>query len=295
MVSPELQPRIRPPWPTDIPYTPNQGKAMTLNRGRKRLFRLLSLMLFVTLCAFAFAWLAFRTQQARLRDQRAEEQAEIVAKLGRLSPHASYDDDTGYVSDLLLEAPPDGEIGDGLAHLKELPELTTLHLTRTKVADAALVHLKALPALRYLNLQGANVSDAGLVRVGKIATLTNLDLRGTKVTDAGIAHLKGLVNLRQLNLAETHVTDLGLPYLAALANLDLLDLCDTRITDAGLIYLQRLPNLAFLFLQDNTHVTQGAVRELRRKLPNVTITWSPRIDRSRRPRAPCGDLGTRPR
>ncbi len=245
-------------------------------------FSLRTLLVFVTCSAFVFAWLGVRLQQARLREQRAKEQAEIVAKLGRLSPYASYDANTGYVNNLFLKAPPDGEIGDELAYLKELPELAALDLVRTKVADAALVHLKALPALRDLNLQGANVSDAGLVHVGQIATLTNLDLRGTKVTDAGIAHLKGLVNLWQLDLAETHVTDVGLPHLASLVNLQMLGLGDTRVTDAGLIHLQRLPKLAFLFL-DHSHVTQAGAKELERKLPNVTITWAPAIDPSRRP------------
>ena len=53
-------------------------------------------------------------------------------------------------------------MGDaGLAHLKGLGALRSLHLQGTKVTDAGLASLRALPKLREVNLQGTAVTAKG--------------------------------------------------------------------------------------------------------------------------------------
>ena len=56
----------------------------------------------------------------------------------------------------------------GLAHLKELKGLQTLHLRFCmKVTDAGLLHLKELKGLRELRLDGIKVTDAGIAELKK--------------------------------------------------------------------------------------------------------------------------------
>ncbi|HUE71822.1 MAG TPA: PDZ domain-containing protein [Pirellulaceae bacterium] len=53
---------------------------------------------------------------------------------------------------------------DGLAVLKDLPELAQIDLNQTKLSDKALVHLAKLPKLRQLNLHRAGFSRDALLK-----------------------------------------------------------------------------------------------------------------------------------
>ena len=77
----------------------------------------------------------------------------------------------------------------GLANLKNMPNLTRLHLENTKITDAGLTHLAGLKKLEYLNLYGTPVSDAGIAKLSKLNTLQKLYLWQTKATDKGVALL----------------------------------------------------------------------------------------------------------
>jgi internalin A len=84
-----------------------------------------------------------------------------------------------------------GAVGDaGLAHLKELKNLTDLHLDYTKITDAGLAHLKGLNKLSSLDLASTQVTDAGLTNLKGLTNLSTLNLYGTQVTDAGVKELQ---------------------------------------------------------------------------------------------------------
>jgi hypothetical protein len=53
---------------------------------------------------------------------------------------------------------------DGLAVLKDLPELTQIDLNQTKLTDKALIHLAKLPKLQQLNLHRAGFSRDALLK-----------------------------------------------------------------------------------------------------------------------------------
>ncbi|HEX5269508.1 MAG TPA: hypothetical protein VFW33_03425 [Gemmataceae bacterium] len=88
-----------------------------------------------------------------------------------------------------------------LAYVKELTNLTRLHLENTKVTDKGLEQLKGLANLEYLNLYGdAGVTDAGLVQLEGLKKLKNVYLWQTKVTEAGAAKLKKALPKCDVNL-----------------------------------------------------------------------------------------------
>ena len=78
----------------------------------------------------------------------------------------------------------------------------------SRVTDEGLAHLRELKNLTHLDLSDTRVTDAGL-GLRELKNLTHLDLCSTPVTSAGLAHLKGLTNLSALNLYDTYFTGAG--------------------------------------------------------------------------------------
>jgi serine/threonine protein kinase len=150
----------------------------------------------------------------------------------------------------------------GLAHLKELTNLTGLSLAETRVGDAGLIHLKGLTNLTSLNLAGTRVSDAGLEHLKGLTNLTKLWVGTSGVSGAGLEHLKGLTNLTTLDLANAPVNDAGLVHLKGLSNLAELDLRGTRVSDAGLVHLKGLTYLRALGLE-GTQVSGAGLEHLK--------------------------------
>ncbi len=169
------------------------------------------------------------------------------------------------------------EITDaGLAHLKELTQLTDLNLVWCHlITDAGLAHLARLTQLTSLNLFGcALITDAGLAHLARLTQLTDLNLVWCHlITDAGLAHLAGLAQLTSLNLSDCAlITDAGLAHLAGLAQLTYLDLSDCAlITDAGLAHLKELTQLTLLDLLGCEKVTPHGKQSLKKVLPMVKI------------------------
>jgi len=58
------------------------------------------------------------------------------------------------------------------------------------VTDAGLAHLKNLKNLTYLNLYGTGITDAGLVHLKGLTNLKKLYLWQTKVTSSGADDLR---------------------------------------------------------------------------------------------------------
>ncbi len=95
---------------------------------------------------------------------------------------------------------------DDLEHLRSLPDLERLNLSRCPVTDEGMAHLAGLPALKVLNLSGTQVTNAGLDHLQGLPQLEDLRLSRTRITDAGLAHLQGLSQLRALNISFTETS-----------------------------------------------------------------------------------------
>jgi internalin A len=190
-----------------------------------------------------------------------------IAQVGRLTRlqqlvHDQSSFDCIFSSSTLSDA--------GLARLKALTSLVSLHLTDTQITDAGLVHLEGLTKLSYLNLRGARITGTGLAHLKGLNKLSSLDLDGNQVTDAGLPHLKALGSLSALWLNRTQVTDAGLVHLKGLTKLSELGLDSTQVTDAGLVHLKGLTKLSELGLM-NTRVTDAGIKELEQALPGLKI------------------------
>ncbi|MBW8040758.1 MAG: redoxin domain-containing protein [Planctomycetes bacterium] len=174
-----------------------------------------------------------------------------------------------------------GQITDaGLAHLKGLASLETLHFENTQVGNDGLAHLKDLTSLKVLYLGGSEVTDAGLAHLRNLGTLEQLCVHNTKITNAGLAHLKDLTGLEYLCIHNTFVSDAGLAYLKGLTSLKTLYLHNTQVTDTGLDHLKGLIRLEKLNLR-GTKVSNVGLTELKQALPNCIIS-EPAAPKARR-------------
>lgn len=81
----------------------------------------------------------------------------------------------------------DASVGnDGVAHIADMPELTMLGLTRTRVTDAGLKQLSRLRKLEYLGAGETSITD----RLYEIQSLQDVEIHRTKCTKAGAAALR---------------------------------------------------------------------------------------------------------
>lgn len=156
----------------------------------------------------------------------------------------------------------DQSIGDDeLANLKNLSELKSLSLARTRITGTGFVHLRGLPELVELNVGGTQVTDDSLKELGSLPKLATFLAYATSIGDEGAAQLLGS-KLTTLALGRSRLTDHGLESLSQISSLTSLDVSHTGVTDRGLALIARLPNLRSLNL-DNTQVTDAGLSELK--------------------------------
>ncbi len=190
-----------------------------------------------------------------------------------------------------------GPITDaGLKDVAQLQMLTSLGLGWCKqITDAGLREVAKLQQLTILELSGTRITEAGLKEVAKLQLLTKLGLFDCKqITDAGLKELSGLklkslstpdqvrtdLGLKHylaaisppsyLNLSRWKITDVGLKEVAKLQQLRELDL-PSQITNAGLKEMAKLQQLRELDLRGCNQITDEAVAELKKALPNCEI------------------------
>lgn len=213
-------------------------------------FSLRSLLILVTLFAFACSWFTVKMQQAK----RQRETIEAIRKLGGLVIYGYTFDDAAPMVMTTRDAP---------AWLRQLlgkdffDTASQVELRECKDADAALTLVKELPHVRNLQAFYTQVSDAGLSNLGGLTQLTYLNLSNTKVGDAGVKHLESLRELRYLSLANTAVSDEGMKSIATFTELEKLILSRTRVSDAGVERLKGLKKLRLLAL-DETQITDNS-------------------------------------
>lgn len=99
--------------------------------------------------------------------------------------------------------------------LKLFWEIEKLDLSRSSKLGDGLRHLKDLPNLEELSLRGQPITDTDLNFVGDLTWLKRLDLSSTPVTTAGLERLHGLHYLEQLDLRGCSVADETLAELRA--------------------------------------------------------------------------------
>lgn len=145
-----------------------------------------------------------------------------------------------------------------LPQLAQLPHLTHLDLSQTRIADLGLQQLKAAPGIVELNLYYAEqITDEGLAAVKGWQKLRRINLRGTKVTDTTLEHLANVATVEAIDVGFAQITDVGLDRLTPLVNLKELVVGGNKLTDMGLQALRQLPGLTHLSLGGSQRTDSG--------------------------------------
>lgn len=141
-----------------------------------------------------------------------------------------------------------------LRELAQLPYLTHLDLSLTRVTDEGLLELKNAPGIVDLNLYYAElVTDEGMSAIKGWKKLKRLNVRGAKISDTTLEHISAIQSLESVNVGFALVTDVGLERLASLPNLKELSIGGNEMGDLGLQALRQMPGLTYLDLSG----TQG--------------------------------------
>lgn len=130
------------------------------------------------------------------------------------------------------------DIGDD-APIDRFPTLRVLSLRDTRISDLIVDRkLRQLQNLQTLDLGRTRVSNAGMDGLSTITGLRDLDLSYADIDDAGFAKMKGLRDLEFLTLDSTNLTDAAATQLSALGKLRILNLYHTLVTADGLAKLR---------------------------------------------------------
>jgi internalin A len=136
-----------------------------------------------------------------------------------------------------------------LRRLVQLPYLTHLDLSLTRITDQGMLDLKSLPGIVDLNLYYAEyVTDEGMAAIKGWKKLRRLNVHGAKFSDTTLDHIAGITTLESLNIGSGMVTDIGLERLTTLPSLKELTVGGNKLTDAGLQALRQMPGLTYLDL-----------------------------------------------
>lgn len=150
-----------------------------------------------------------------------------------------------------------------LTPLRRLPNLTSLHLSKARVANLDVI--AELGSLRWLTLDECEINN--LAAVGKLRGLRKLSL--TKNQFRSLEPLASLANLEELNLSGNELRSLA--PLGALPTLRTLEL--SRATFDSLEPLRNLPKLEKLRLVANRRMDLSPLAVVR-SLQYLDLSWS---------------------
>jgi Leucine-rich repeat (LRR) protein len=245
-------------------------------------YSLRSLLIVVTLFAFACSWFTVQMQKAR----RQQEAVRILSKYDYV---IGYDSETPRYArnslgkNIFYNVVVVGDVheyeklrcGNGhprgipeseLALFQNLPQLRTLNLNHfdiysTQSIDKGITYIENLKMLEILDLSGSDITDAGLAHLEGLKRLRELKIARTKITDAGLEILKDWTWLHKLDLTSNSITDVGLNHIKGMSQLQELSLHNTPITDAGMENLKELLNLEVLYI-NYTQITDKGLKSL---------------------------------
>lgn len=138
----------------------------------------------------------------------------------------------------------------GVTKLRNMPRLSTVHLSRSHLSDQGLATLAGLPRIEQLSLQENEISDEGVRMLRDNAKIE-------------VLWIGNVGNLR------SQLSDASIPVFASMPNLRVLDLQGTQVTVEGLKPLQGHAKLSELHRSSSRAVDEKAVKAM---LPKVKVS-----------------------
>ncbi|WP_254507842.1 leucine-rich repeat domain-containing protein [Anatilimnocola floriformis] len=159
-----------------------------------------------------------------------------------------------------------------LEKLGTIPNLETLVLRKTTVANDGMTFLAGLKNLRELDLSETSIgTGADFAAITAVQSLVDFNVWSTGFGDADMPAVGQLKNLERLNLDKTKVTDVGLESVQGLEKLEYIHLGKTTITDQGLAHLQGLKKLETVIVTVVPGVTDDGAAALKKAIPGVNV------------------------
>jgi serine/threonine protein kinase len=160
-----------------------------------------------------------------------------------------------------------------LKYLDPLSNLSYLNVTATNVTGDGLARMKYLNKLTSLHAGSVQNIATLLERVGEIPRLYQLSLHADLLDDDSLKDIARCHNLKVLSIGMNRkITDKGMQYLAHLKHLRYLDISGTTVTLQSLETFRQLPNLRNLVIP-TAMTSPRAIATVRMALPKVKLSF----------------------
>ncbi len=163
---------------------------------------------------------------------------------------------------------------EALANVAKMKSVTSIWMAKgaqkDKNSDAGMGYLKQMKQLTELHLDASKLTSAGIAEIAQMTQLEKLSVNGvTGFADEHLQMLAPLVNLKYLDLTGSYVTDNGLLYLQPFTQLETLKMAKMQgVRGPGLKELMMkhkgLPNIQNLTMYDNPYLAIEAYEGISR-------------------------------
>lgn len=158
-----------------------------------------------------------------------------------------------------------------LLFLNSLPNLSYLNASMSTITGSGLAKMKFLSKLTSLHAGGIQNIETFLERIGDMPRIYQLSLHADRLSDESLRQISKARTLRALALGSNmSITNEGIKHLTKLKDLKLLDLCGTSIDIKCLESLKQLPNLKELGIPMNM-TDKKTVMTIRRTMPGIKL------------------------
>jgi hypothetical protein len=172
---------------------------------------------------------------------------------------------------------------NGLRLLRDLPNVRHISLEYSDpkttptglpaptrlITDLGLAYVRGLTQLQSLHLRGLPITDAGLDALAGLTGVHVLYLDRTQVRGPGLAHMSSMRQLMVLNLSGSALTDRGLSHLSG-SQIYHLSLDRVPLSGEGLKALKLMPSLQYLEIR-GCGLSDEAVNDLKASKPTLQV------------------------